>query len=251
MDMMPENTTTEYKRLKKITSGDAGLKDLAVTCVALANTQGGNIVIGIEDQDKTPPIDQVITDELINKAVTRLRGLTFNVGVVPARKEKHPSGGEYFSIVIQPTLRSLATTSDGKIYVRVGDQCLPARGEDILRLATEKDAFQWELQPRSYTLFGIPSAAVTAFVDEIRASDRVKSSIKEKTEEEILEHYNMVLRDNRLTNLGVLWLGTTAMRSRLAYPITVQYIVYDELEKKSKMKNGWITRLAPSNYCWI
>lgn len=236
--MDTENTIIEYKSLKKITSGEAGFKDLAVTCVCLANTQGGNIVIGIEDKEKEPPLNQTISHEIMNKAISRLRTLCFNVGLVLNEIETHENGGEYFSITIQPTLKSLATTSDGKVYIRIGDQCQPARGEDILRIASEKDAFQWELQMRNYSIMQIPQANINWFVNEIRDSDRVKPFVKELSDLEILEHYNL-LQNGALTNLGVLWIGTPQMRSRLVYPITVQYIVYDELEKKIR-KDDWL-----------
>ena len=36
-----ENSTIEYKSLKKAIGKSADLKDLAKTCVCLANTQGG------------------------------------------------------------------------------------------------------------------------------------------------------------------------------------------------------------------
>lgn len=236
--MNTENTMIEYKSLKKITSGDAGFKDLAVTCVCLANTQGGKIIIGIEDKEKHPPTNQTISTELMNKAITRLRTLCFSVGLVLNEVEKHTNGGEYFSITVLPTSKSLATTSDGKVYIRVGDQCQAARGEEILRIASEKDAFQWELQLRGYKLEQVPPANVNWFVSEIRASDRVKQFVKDLGDVEILEHYNLIV-NNTLTNIGVLWIGTAQMRSRLVYPITVQYIVYDEVEKKIR-KEEWL-----------
>ena len=46
----------------------------------------------------------------------------------------------------------------------------------------------------------------------------------------------MLNPDGFLTNLGVLWLGTPAQRARLSYPITVQYIVYNEREEKIRKK---------------
>jgi ATP-dependent DNA helicase RecG len=236
--METENTITEYKSLRKINSGDAGFKDLAITCVCLANTQGGNIIIGIEDKEKEPPINQTISTDIMNKAITRLRSLCFNVGLVLNEIETHTNGGEYFSITVLPTSKSLATTSEGKIYIRIGDTCQAARGEDILRIASEKDAFQWELQPRNYSLNQIPPDSINWFVSQIRESDRVKSFVKEFSEIQILEHYNLI-HSNTLTNLGVLWLGTPQMRSRLVYPITIQYIVYDELEKKIR-KEDWV-----------
>jgi len=41
-----ENSTIEYKSLKKIV-GKSNIKELAKTCVCLANAQGGYLFIGI------------------------------------------------------------------------------------------------------------------------------------------------------------------------------------------------------------
>ncbi|MHB9055767.1 MAG: ATP-binding protein [Paludibacteraceae bacterium] len=235
--MQTENTFVEYKSLKKVTSGDAGFKDLAATCVCLANAQGGSIIIGIEDKDRFPPANQVITVDIANKTITRLRSLCFNVGMVLNEIETHVNGGQFFSLRILPTLKSVATTSDGKILIRIGDQCQPVRGEDIVRLASEKDAFQWELQPRHTDLSQISNETIKWFADEIRKSDRVKPFVKELSDIEIVEHYSLI-QDGSLTNLGVLWLGNASQRSKLVYPLTIQYIVYDDLEKKIR-KEDW------------
>jgi ATP-dependent DNA helicase RecG len=239
---MTENNAVEYKGLKKIIESNGrykteGFRELAATCVSFANVQGGTIFIGIEDGDSAPPIQQKIDMKLMNETVTRLRSLCFNVGIILNDKVIDNKGGEYFTLTIQPTLKSIATTADGKIYVRVGDQSQPARSEDIVRLASEKDAFQWELQLRNIGLNDIPQNNVDWFTKEIRNSDRVKPQVKEMSDREIIEHYNL-LHSSKLTNLGVLWLGTSIQRSKLTYPITVQYIVYDELEKKVR-KEDW------------
>lgn len=229
--MDTENTTIEYKSLRKITSGDAGMKDLASTCVCLANSQGGTIYIGIEDKDKLPPPGQIITTEIGNNTITKLRSLCYNVGLTLLDVETHQNGGQYFGIKVLPSLKSIATTSDGKILIRVGDQCQPVRGEDLVRLASEKDAFQWELQSRNISINNVSPEALRWFANEIQNSDRVKPFVKEFSYIEIAEHYNLI-QDGSLTNLGVLWLGDATQRSRIAYPLTVQYIVYDNLEKK-------------------
>ncbi|AGY54849.1 Transcriptional Regulator [Bacteroidales bacterium CF] len=229
--MDTENTTIEYKSLRKITSGDAGMKDLASTCVCLANSQGGTIYIGIEDKDKLPPPGQIITTEIGNNTITKLRSLCYNVGLTLLDVETHQNGGQYFGIKVLPSLKSIATTSDGKILIRVGDQCQPVRGEDLVRLASEKDAFQWELQSRNISINNVSPDSLRWFANEIQNSDRVKPFVKEFSDIEIAEHYNLI-QDGSLTNLGVLWLGDATQRSRIAYPLTVQYIVYDDLEKK-------------------
>ena len=77
-----ENSTLEYKSLKKAVGKSADLKDLAKTCVCLANTQGGYLFIGIEDKDKLPPKEQKIDQEEMNDVVKKLRSLTDSVGLV-------------------------------------------------------------------------------------------------------------------------------------------------------------------------
>jgi len=240
--MTEEGISIDYKSLKKVldTVGklkSEGLRDLAVTSVAFANVHGGKIVIGIEDKDKQPPINQTISVRTANDTVTRLKSLCFNVGFQLGDVESHANGSQFFTITVYPTLKSVATTADGKIYIRIGDQSQPARSEDIVRLASEKDAFQWELQPRNVAYTEIPEMSMQWFADEIRKSDRVKQNIKDLTDIEIIEHYNLIDK-GKLTNLGVLWLGTASQRSRLVYPLTVQYIVYDDLEKKVR-KEDW------------
>lgn len=236
--MQEENIVVEYKSLKKVTvGGENGFKDLAITCVCLANAHGGRLFIGVEDKDRTPPALQKITTEIINKTITKLRSSCFGVGFVLGEVETHPNGGEYFNIIIQPTTKTVATTSDGKIYVRVGDQCQPVRGDEVIRLASQKDAFQWETQLRNLAIDDIPIKNIQWFANEVRASDRVKEFVRQLSNVEIAEHYNLIYQ-SRLTNLGVLWLGNAAQRSRILYPITVQYIVYDEVERKIR-KEDW------------
>lgn len=68
---MTEKRTKEFKSIRKIHSGDKGFKDLSVTCVALANAQGGTIYVGIEDETKDPFPNQIVEDEEINDTISR------------------------------------------------------------------------------------------------------------------------------------------------------------------------------------
>lgn len=81
-------------------------------------------------------------------------------------------------------------------------------------------------------------------MSDLKKSDKVSDFIKEKEDVEILEFYQLV-NEGRLTNLGVLWLGTPSQRARLSYPITVQYIVYNELEEKVRKKEWHYHLLNP------
>lgn len=228
-----ETQVIEYKSLQKIKTGDKGFKELAKTCVCLANAQGGKIIIGFEDKTKSPPVNQKIEQKDINDTLEKLRGLTFSVGLSPSSILKHNNGSEYFEILVYPSQKIVATTSEGKIYHRIADKCQPVGGEDLQRMVSEKDAYQWELVQKSITINDIPYNNISKLISILKNSDRVKESIKEKDDKEILEHYKLT-ENEKLTNLGVLWLGTPNQRSKLSYPIVVQYIVYDILENKTR-----------------
>lgn len=135
-----ENQKIDYKSIRKIRTGDKGFKELAISCVAFANAQGGILYIGIEDKSLIPLEGQTIDENEVNETVSRLHSLCFNVSLSSSGLIKHENGGEYFQIVVAPSIKSIATTSDGKIYLRIADKCEPVRNEDLQRLSIEKGA---------------------------------------------------------------------------------------------------------------
>ena len=128
--METERTQIEYKSLRKVVGVKANLKELAETCVCLANAQGGMLYIGVEDEDKLPPEGQKINQKIVNNVLSRLRSLTDSVGMGDAVIETHENGGQYFRFQILPSSRTIATTSSGKILLRIQDKCYPITGED-------------------------------------------------------------------------------------------------------------------------
>ncbi len=187
-----ESNTIEYKSLQKAIGKKADIKDLAKTCVCMANAQGGYVILGIEDKDKLPPKEQKIDQNAINTIVKKLRSFTDSVGIVNPEIVRHNNGGEYAVIQVYPSQKTIATTSEGKVYVRVGDECVPVKGEELTRLAHEKGAFQWELVKHKRTIEQIPQENIDKFVSEIRSSDRVSEFIKKQSDEDILEYYKLV-----------------------------------------------------------
>ena len=229
--MNSETQTVEYKSLQKIRTGDKGYRDLAVTCVALANAQGGLIYVGYDDKKKhTLPSQTIQTDE-VNDAVTRLRSLCFNVGLSASEVLTDETGSQYFIITVFPSMQSIASTSDGKYYMRFADKCEPVRSEDMLRLSEMKGCFQWEIKRSNSLVEETNISELHKLANEVRVSNRIGDHIRQMDDNEIAEHYCLI--DERyLTNLGVLWLGTAKQKNRMSYPITVQYIVYDADENK-------------------
>jgi ATP-dependent DNA helicase RecG len=234
---MVEDKNKDYKSLRKVTGKTADLKGLAETCVCFANAQGGEIIIGIEDKESAPSASQKIDQTVVNDIVKKLRGFTDGVGIVNPEIITHDNGGEYFILRILPSTRTIATTSSGKVFIRISDNCFPVGNEELTDLAAEKTAFQWELiTVRKITLNQADQDEITSLVSDLKASDKVSDFIKSKSIEEILEYYQLLSDEGYLTNLGVLWLGKPQQRAGLSYPITVQYIVYNEKEEKIRKK---------------
>ena len=231
-----ENQKLDFKSIKKIET-DKGIKDLAICCVSFANAEGGELYIGCEDKTKKPLPNQRISEEVLNEAVKRLKSNCYNLSMRSSDILRDEDGNEYFIISVLPSVKSFASTADGRYYIRVGDQCVPMRSEDFQRVAYEKQTYLWELVKTSFKIDDVEQEVISNFCNEIRSSDRVSDHIKQMSDEELLHNYNLI-DENRLTNLGALWLGNAQQRSRIIYPITVQYIVYDTQENKVR-KLDW------------
>ena len=240
-----ENQKLDFKSVKKIET-DKGIKDLAISCVSFANAEGGELYIGFEDKTKKPLPNQRITEETLNDALKRLKSNCYNVSMQSSRILQDEDGNDYFIISVSPSVKSFASTADGRYYIRVADQCVPMRSEDFQRVAYEKQTYLWELVKTGFKIDDVDKAKIDNLCQELRFSDRVSPHIKQMTNDEILSNYNLV--DNGyLTNLGALWLGDARQRSRILYPITVQYIVYDAQENKVRKLDWHDNMLNPKD----
>lgn len=220
----------ELKSLRKVTGTTADFAELAHDCVCFANGGGGQILIGIEDGHTLPPPGQHIDPGLLDTIRKRVGELTVNVQALPELKSAE-NGGAYILVSV-PRSVGVASTSDGRYFLRIGDTCQPVLGDDVLRLANERPATPWE----TMTTGAVPVRAadpskLKAWSAAIRASERVKASVKEKSDGELLEHYALSGGDN-LTNLGILLVGTGPDRARLGTAPVIQAIKYDERGRK-------------------
>lgn len=72
---------------------------------------------------------------------------------------------------------------------------------------------------------------LSQFLSDVQTSDRVSRFVKDKSPEELMDHY-FFTSGNYLSNLGVLWIGKREHRARLLYAPSIQFIKYDEQEQK-------------------
>lgn len=211
--MTRENHHKDRKSLRLVTGRTADFQALAADCVCFANAAGGTLEIGIEDDADLPPADQRVPPELPDQIRRRIGELAVNVQVAP-QSVKAVNGGEYVVLAVAPSI-GVASTKDGRYFMRVGDSCHPILGDDVLRLLADRPGSPWE------SLDGLQVEAAAAdtgkqhdLLARLRASDRVKPSVKEKCDAELLRHYGLA-RGSLLTNLGVLIVGKSEDRARL------------------------------------
>ena len=107
------------------------------------------------------------------------------------------NGGAYIELRVARSL-SVASTSDGRYFLRLADVSKPV---------------------------------LAALVADLRASDRVKPSVKEKSADELLDHY-LLAQGDALTHLGVLCIGRQIDRARLGTAPVIQFIKRDEHDRK-------------------
>ena len=229
---MEENKNIDKKSLKFLHGKHIAWDELAKDCVCFANGQGGFIYIGIEDKEKSPPEGQTITDKNLPDVIQKnIEHRTIHVGVA-VTIEIAANKAEFIQVQVFRNAQTIASTTDGRYYVRVHDECKPIPPDEMARLAADKNAFVWEEQTtKRIPAFQFDEQKRFTFLEEIRDSARVSKFIKEMSDDEILDFY-FFQKNGFLTNLGILWIGKRNDRASLLYPPAIQVIRYDDKDEK-------------------
>lgn len=199
---MLENQLFDKKSLRLVTKQNPDWNELAKDCVCFANAQGGKILIGIEKDDDLPPEGQEISDGIVAHVVKQIQVRTINIGLVPQVKIAS-NGAEYIELLVQPCGSSIASTSRGRYYVRVADDCKPLLPDELGRLMVDKNAFVWETQiTMKIERNDFDLKKMREFISDVQNSDRISKHVKEKSQDDLLDYYLFAIGDY-LTNLGI------------------------------------------------
>ena len=228
--MRREDQQFDKKSIRKVSGNTADWRELAGDCVAMATAVGGTIVVGVEDDADAPPAGQQIPNALLETVRRRIGELTVNVAVELA-VETHSNGGEFIALQVARSA-NVPSTTDGRYFMRDGDRSRPVSGDEVLRLATDRSGYTWEVQTTlQVRREDADVEKVAMFSREIRASDRVKAAVKEKSDPELLDHY-LLANGPWLTNLGILCVGRRQDRAGLGAAPVVQFLKFDEREAR-------------------
>ncbi|MDF5852609.1 ATP-binding protein [Pseudomonas aeruginosa] len=153
--MSQEGQLLDRKSLRAVLGKTADWGELVKDCVAFANATGGHLLIGIEDDQDQPPAGQQVPIDLPDTLRRKLAERTVNVVVLP-NIVTTINGGQYIDLTV-PRASAVASTTDGRYFLRVADQSKPVTGDEVMRLATERSALPWETQ----TTLNIPAQSAT------------------------------------------------------------------------------------------
>ena len=227
---MKESQYIEKKKIDIVVGKTADWKELAKDCVCFANSRGGKIYIGIADKEMLPPSNQRIDENLPFKIKKKIAENSVNVGL-NAEIKIAENEGEFIEIEILPSSSTIASTTDGKYYYRNDDTCMPLLPDELSRLFTDKPSFIWETRKTKVHKSQIDLDKFNKFKYDINDSSRVSIYVKQKTDDELLEHY-LFTDEGFLTNLGVLFVGKRMDRAKLLYSPTIHFLKFDENGQK-------------------
>lgn len=228
---MKENSLYDKKSLREITGKSADWNEVAKDCVAFSNAQGGVIDYGIEDDADAPPANQKVSEDIAINLENKISGKTLNVSA-HAEILTHENGGQYIRLHIARGTSSASTTS-GKYFTRISDNSVPLTGDDITRLSAEKGYYRWEDEESKWSWKDADKEKLKMLLQHLRSSNRVSEFVRQKEDKELLDYYFLTVEESdKMTNLGVLFIGTQSQRGRLMNAPVVQCIQFDQYGDK-------------------
>lgn len=170
---------------------------LKVIC-AFANTEGGELIIGIDDNGKPVGVENAkkLMEDIPNKIRNKL-------GIIPSVEIRNRNGKNILKIEIKPS--SVPISYDGKYYIRSGSTNLELRGNELANFLMKKLGKTWDEFPEERTSFEDINTEVIEKFKKL-AEDRIPSIVKEKDHKVILKKLNLS-EGKKLKKAAILLFG--------------------------------------------
>ena len=175
MKQLLESQTVEFKQIWK----DEYLK----TICAFANSEGGFLYIGLDDNSKVLGVENIeeLLEILPNKINNRL-GLVVDISI------KNSNTQNYLEIKVNKTYAPISY--NGKFYIRSGSNTIELNGGNLTNFLLKKYGKTWDdVIEERFTLDEIDLNTIERF--KKLAKDRVPDIVNEDNIEELLRKLNL------------------------------------------------------------
>lgn len=174
---------------------------MAECLVAFANTDGGSIIIGIDEKGRV--LNGGVHPEELEGAL-KAAERQCRPPIVTGWEQIETENGMAFAISV-PRSPELHSLDDGRVLIRVGSENRPLGGEEIRQLAATKSSGDFEAE-------AIPGATRADLDDEVIAEyvekrQQRQRKIIEETPDELLQEIGALTREGKPTHSGLLLFG--------------------------------------------
>lgn len=189
-NLLDECNVIEYKQ--EVSEG------LFKSISAFSNTDGGCIILGVEDETKN-----IVGIDLFNGKQEALTNKIIDLmGIQPNVELLHIEDKDILKITVEKS--SVPIAYKNKYYKRVGNTTREANKEELKKLLL-KD-ISWDSITNSFTLDDIDEKTVQKFVKLATNKGRLPEEAKELSITDLLTQLELII-DNKLTNGAILLFG--------------------------------------------
>ena len=197
-----ESSTLDFKEeARSATETERLLRDASI---CFANSDGGTIVLGIDDDARGPEAFVGTTFD-VQDAQRRIYELTQPSILVTT--EELTFGGARLLVISVPRSFEIHADSQGRAKRRVGTDCLPMSPQDQAFLREDRRGVDWTAELSDRSLEELSPGAVDAARRRLRQGGGSTSSLSDVTERELLRGLGVVDDRDRLLQAGAALFG--------------------------------------------
>jgi ATP-dependent DNA helicase RecG len=147
----------------KAFSGGLSTKEVSRTICAFANTEGGEIYVGVSDERR--PLGVRVTAGLLDKIQNAAREGVSPPVPISLKQLKLTASKSVIRVSVEKSAH-LHSVAAGQTYVRVGTQDKRIVGDELLRLAESKTQVSYEEAPLDVGLEAIDQSSLDRYYEE-------------------------------------------------------------------------------------
>lgn len=185
-----KNESLEFKQSWR----DEYLRDIC----AFANTKGGILKVGVNDKGEVVGVDNPkrLLEDIPNKVRNR-------PGIIAMVKSESVNNKDVVEITVDPS--QTPVSFEGKFYIRSGSTTIELTGTDLVRAILEKSGRSWETFLTDATIEDLDIPTIERFKN--LAKQRLPELSSEDSIEKLLLNFDLMTKDGKITNAGVLLFG--------------------------------------------